>query len=285
MPQSAFLRPVILAAISAALGQGLPAVAAVMPAPAPAVAPTPAPAVVKAPPPNYNAIYEKNIFDPQRKQWEEKKEVPPPLPPLTAEDVQIYGVMAVGSYKRAIVKLAGKLRGLAPTDPKSRQFVTLSEGQSLAGYTLAEIGPQRLVFSVGDVRYAVAFNKKEDRPLAPPPPAPAAFQDAVVVTAETPNGANGQPLPTSSPSGQDVVQAVAAAATPAAPEPAPAPAAPAAEAPAPNASANAGSNAAAPAAPSQSMSLLEAIQQAQQAKAQGGGQAAAVTNPFGNLNK
>lgn len=279
MPHSDFLRPLILAAILAAVGQGLPAVAAVTPAPAAAVAPAVAPAATKAPPPNYNAIYEQNIFDPQRKQWEEKKEVPPPLPPLTAEDVQIYGVMAVGSYKRAIVKLAGKLRSLAPTDPKSRQFVTLAEGQSLAGYTLAEIGAQRLVFTVGDTRYAVAFNKKEDRPLAPPPPPPAAFQDAVVVAAETPNGANGQPLPASSPIATEAAPAaaVATAATPEAAAAAPVAAAPAAAAPAANA------NTPAPAAPSQPMSLLEAIQAAK--ASQSGGQPAAGTNPFSNLGK
>ncbi len=260
---------------------GKPAAAVVTPAATPVVAPTAATGNAAKAPPNYSAIYEKNIFDPQRKQWEEKKEVPPPLPPLAAEDVQIYGVMAVGSYRRAIVKLGGKLKHLMPTDPKARPFVTLSEGQSLAGYTLAEIGPQRLVFTAGETRYAVSINKKEDRPTAPPAPPPAAFQEAVVVTVETPNGANGQPLPAGAPAtipaqdGSSVVQAPPAAVA-ATPEAAPA---------APAASANAGNTGNNPAPadsnPGRAMSLLEAIQQA---KSNGGGQSSGV-NPFSNLAK
>lgn len=216
--------------------------------------------------PNYNAIYEQNIFDPQRKQWEEKKEVPPPLPPLSSEDVQIYGVMAVGSYKRAIVKLGGKLKSMMPTDPKARPYVTLSEGQSLGGYTLSEIGPQRLIFTVGDTRYAVAINKKEDRPSAPPVPPPAAFQEAVVAAVETPNGANGQPLPGSTPAAAPEVNAVAAA------QPVAAPAAPAQPSAAPAQAAADNNSAARP------LSLLEAIQQANK-----GGGSANTTNPFANL--
>lgn len=279
-------RPALLFATVATACASPAALAVAGAAPAPVLAPATAPAAAspapaaKAPPPNYNAIYEQNIFDPQRKQWEEKKEVPPPLPPLAAEDVQIYGVMAVGSYRRAIVKLGGKLKHLMPSDPKARPFVTLSEGQSLGGYTLAEIGPQRLVFTAGETRYAVSINKKEDRPTAPPVPAPAAFQDAVVVAVETPNGANGQPLPAGAPA--TIPDAVGAAQAVAAAQPAPvaAPAAPAAPAAsnadgsgAANNSNNNGNNAAQPA---RAMSLLEAIQAA---KASGGAQSGG-TNPF-----
>jgi hypothetical protein len=278
MLQSPFLRPASLLALLAASGLSLPVLAANAPA---ATTPATTPAA-KALPPNYNAIYEQNMFDPQRKPWEEKKEVPPPLPPLTSEDVQIYGVMAVGSYKRAIVKLGGKLRGMAPSDPKARPFVTLAEGQSLAGYTLAEIGPQRLVFSVGDIRYAVAFNKKEDRPTAPPPPPPPVFQEAVIVAAETPNGSNGQPLPAAVPAGQEAAPAAAPAAV-AAPEQQAAAPAPVAAAPGSGESGNAANNTPPP-APAQPMSLLDAIQQAKAAQS-GGQPAAAAVNPFTNLGK
>lgn len=229
-----------------------------------------APEPVKAPP-DYNAISDKNLFDPQRKPWEEKREAPPALPALMPEDVQIYGIMAVGSFKQAIVKVGGKLKHLAPTDPKARPYIQLKEGQNLGGYTLAEINPQRLIFSVGETRYQVAINKKEDRPTAPTVPLAPVFQDAVVIAAEAPNGSDGKPMAVENPI----------------PTPAPTPAAPAVAAPqqapqnnpstSPNNaqqtadnSANNNANAGRP------LSLLEAINQAKNS----GAGSAPMANPF-----
>lgn len=253
--------------LAAALALLLSSLAQAVPAPQAAAEAAKAAATPKAPP-DYNAISDKNLFDPQRKPWEEKRELPPLLPALTAEDVQIYGIMAVGSFKQAIVKVGGKLKHLAPTDPKARPYIQLKEGQSLGGYTLAEINPQRLIFSVGETRYQVAINKKEDRPTAPPVPVAPVFQDAVMITAEAPNGSDGKPMAIDNP----IPTPAAPAATPAPAQAAPTTPEQTPQKPQNNQSAdsNNSGNTLRP------TSLLEAIQQAKSA----GGSQAPAGNPF-----
>lgn len=257
-----------LTLLASALAQAVPAPQAA-PEPAKAAA---APAAPKAPP-DYNAISDKNLFDPQRKPWEEKREAPPALPALMPEDVQIYGIMAVGSFKQAIVKVGGKLKHLAPTDPKARPYIQLKEGQSLGGYTLTEINPQRLIFSVGETRYQVAINKKEDRPTAPTVPLAPVFQDAVVIAAEAPNGSDGKPMAVENPIPTPAPTPAAPAATPAAPEQTPQNN--------PNSGANnpqqtADNSANNNANPGRPLSLLEAINQAKNS----GAGSSPMVNPF-----
>ncbi len=149
-----------------------------------ATAPASAPLSATAQPvqPDYNPIYEKNIFDPERKPWSEKPVVNiPAAPPITSSDVQLYGVIMVGNVKKALVKLEGRLKSSIPS---TRPFVALNEGQRVGEYTLAEIHPKELVFSAGDGRYRIAFNKKTDRPA--PLPAPPVIQGPSIATTEAP---------------------------------------------------------------------------------------------------
>ncbi|MCL2830588.1 MAG: hypothetical protein FWD77_07635 [Betaproteobacteria bacterium] len=277
-----------------ALSCAMPAQAAVpakpgVPEPAPAAA---APAAATSPAaahpeqPDYNPIHEKNIFDPERKPWVEKPaEKTPAAPPISATEVQLYGVILVGNVKKALVKLDGRLKTAVPS---TRPFVSLSEGQKVGEYTLAEIHPKELVFSAGDGRYRVAFNKKTDRPA--PQAAPSVIQGPSAGTPDAPAAASAPSMPTPTPASARRSPASPQGAIPL-PVPAPAPA-PVADsgggggntqsAASSSGSGASGSspapantaNAATPAAPGRGMSLIDAINQA---RSQGG---APSPNPF-----
>ncbi len=217
---------------------------------------------------NYSDIYEKNIFDPQRQPWLEKPVVPPvpPVPPLNSGDIEVYGVMSVGSYKRAILKLSPGLKKLVP-EPNARPFVVVAIGQAVGPYTLVEMSNKSIVMEGGGQRYPVTFAAKRDRttsgPIAP------AMQEPVILPPALPTSVPGiepiavapimppQPEPAATPqqagsqqqAQQQAAASAAVAAQPAAPETPPAP-------------------------PIQGQTLLEAIQAAQQAGVKSG------ANPF-----
>ncbi len=218
---------------------------------------------------DYSEIYEKNVFDPNRQPWSDKiKPADPAVPALAPGDVEVYGVMAVGDYKKAIVKLGPAFK-VAPV-PGARPFVMLAVGQALGPYTLVEISEKNIVFEGGGARYPMPFAAKKDRP--PPSAVAPAFQVPVVLPV---------PVPTMVPGIEPI--AVAEAAPAAAPAPVPAPSdgqvPPPAAQQQPASPSAASQQAAASAAPIQGRTLLEAIEAAAQAKA-AGTLSAPPPNPF-----
>lgn len=209
--------------------------------------------------PDAAVIAEKNPFDREHRAWPDI--VPPPAPPapISADDLQLYGVVIAGNVKRAVVKVGGNMKHLA--GPNGRAFLSISEGQALGSYVVSEIQPHQVLLSAGATRQVVVFGKKTDRPLAP----------MMAMSAPPPPPAN-------APSTPDLAAAISSASASASAPPPPAPAfAPPAVAPAapmaPQAQANPAQDPAAaaakPSGPQPGMSLAEAIAAAQAAAAQG----------------
>lgn len=185
--------------------------------------------------------------------------LPPPVPPLTTADAEIYGVMVFGDYRKALIKLGAGFKFAPQPKNKSapRPFITLGVGESLGPYTLKEITDSSVIFESVDGLSPLVFNqRKADRP-ASGPISPMA-QAPVILPAPVPTMVHGfepaaqaQAAP---PPAQPGAQPAAAAAATAA----------AAAAPVPDI-ATAGFEAPQP-PPVQGRTLLEAIQAAQQAQ-------------------
>ena len=126
----------------------------------------PAPPQPLTPPSYLSSLETTNGFDPQRKMWPDKvppppPPAPPPLPPfVTDQDLQLYGVVIVGQTKRATIKVGTRFSQI---DTAGRSFVSVSEGQALGEWVLAEIHPTHLVLSSPGGQQTVNFNKKTDR--------------------------------------------------------------------------------------------------------------------------
>lgn len=168
-------------------------------------------------------IYQNNLFDPERKQWKEittavtAAPAAAPAAKITDQDVQIYGVMVMGSEKKAIVKLGGqfanlnqpggapaggpKSRGMqnpnmrAPSPVQQRQFTILTEGERVGDYTLTGISQEGLTFSSSDgsQNEMVAFNKKSDRQVTANPPVTAMGAGGFPMPGALPMPMQGQP--------------------------------------------------------------------------------------------
>jgi hypothetical protein len=223
--------------------------------------------------PPYAQIYEKNIFDPNRHPWAEKP-AQPAVPALNPADLLLYGVINVGSFRKAVLKPGPSLKAYVPDTGNKRPFVTLAEGEALGPYTLAEIGQNSVVFEAGGARYTLTFGEKGDRPAAAP--AAPVIQGPVVLAPEVPNV-----IPGITP------VAEAAPATPVPAAPAPVQQAQVQETPAQASAPTTSQPTTAPTAPQapviQGRTLLEAIQAARQAQQQGL-LPATPQNPFGPRN-
>lgn len=222
---------------------------------------------------DYSEIYEKNVFDPNRQPWvDTSKPADPAVPALNPGDVEVYGVMSVGNYKKAIIKLGPSFKGAPPPGKGARPFVMVAVGQALGSYTLAEISEKNIVLEGGGARYPVAFTKKSDRP--PPGPVAPVSQVPVVLPAPTPTMVPG-------------IEPIAVAAiSPAPPVPQPEVQAPAASAqqqqsptPPSDSSQKATPEATNAPAPIQGRTLMEAIEMANRA-AQSGNLPPPPPNPF-----
>lgn len=118
------------------------------------------------PTPYLSELENSNVFDPERKMWPDRRPPPspppppPPPPPVTDKDLQLYGVVIVGQTKRATIKVGSRF---AQLDTQGRGFVSVSEGQVLGEWTLAEIYPTHLVLGAPGGKQHVMFNKKTDR--------------------------------------------------------------------------------------------------------------------------
>ncbi len=224
-----------------------------------------APAATSAAADSYEHIYKENVFDPKRAQWAVATPVPS-IPPPSANDIQLYGIVNIGTVKRAVFKVAPLLAGVG-----KRQFLTLSEGQSIGSYQVAEIKADQVVLAAGDARYPLRFATKADRspagvPASAPTQAPMELPPAMptMVPGFTPVVPAQQPVVASAPS---------AAAVP--PQPSATP--PAEGQQAQTKTADAAQPAPQAAAPIQGATLLEAIEAARRAQAAG---QPSYPNPF-----
>lgn len=149
-----------------------PRSSAAAPGTAGAAAAAPAPLATAAPP-VFNAGAA-NPFDAQRKAWPDRiPPVPPPPPPpppavVTDQDLQLYGVVIVGSVKMANVRLGARFASAAV---EGRAFSSLREGQALGEFTLAQIHPTHVVLSAPGGQQSIYFTKKTDRASGPAPAA------------------------------------------------------------------------------------------------------------------
>ncbi|MDK2122878.1 hypothetical protein [Parachitinimonas caeni] len=228
----------------------------------------PAAAVPQA---NPNLIYQKNVFDAQRRAWELPPPPPPPQPPpppaLTDKDVKVQGVLINGSARKAIVEVAaGAMRLLPPPMPGKplRPYKVLAEGEYLGEYKLVEIGAKELVFENGGVRAPLPFTIAKNRAVsgvAIPPPA----QVAIVMPAAMPTLMDG--------SGGDMSSSMP---TPFTPEMMPPPPPPVST-PEASASAVPPDSSAGSSPPQRGMTLIEAIEAARR-----NGVANSGPNPFAN---
>lgn len=138
-------------------------------------APAPAAKVDVAPPApaaaDPSVIYQKNVFDPQRKPWNlpaEPVPAPPPPPPLTDADVKIQGVWETGGTRKALVELSPKLLAQFETKPGKtpRPYRTVSVGDNLGGFTLKTISAKELTFEQSGVTSTFKFQVAKGRAAA-----------------------------------------------------------------------------------------------------------------------
>jgi len=203
---------------------------------------------------SYEHIYKDNVFDPKRAPWTVATPVPS-IPPPSANDIQLYGVINVGTVKRALFKLSPTLAGIG-----KKPFVTLAEGQSVGSYQIAEIKDDQVVLAAGEARYPLRFGTKTDRSVA-----------GIPVSAPTQSAMELPPaIPTIVPSISPVPQPVLASALPAASVPSqPGTTQPTEGQPPQAKTADAAQPTPQPAAPIQGATLLEAIEAARRAQAAG----------------
>ena len=211
---------------------------------------------------SYEHIYKENVFDPKRAPWAVATPVPS-IPPPSANDIQLYGVINVGTVKRALFKLSPMLAGIG-----KKPFVSLAEGQSVGSYQVAEIQRDQVILSAGEARYPMRFMTKTDRSVA-----------GIPISAPTQSAMELPPaMPTIVPSISPVPQPVVASAPSAAAAPPQPSATPPVEGQQAQAkTADAAQPAPQAAAPIQGATLLEAIEAARRAQAAG---QPSYPNPF-----
>ena len=147
----------------------------------------PAPSAVAAPP--VVSTGAANPFDAQRKAWPDRiPPVPPPPPPpppavVTDQDLQLYGVVIVGSVKMANVRLGQRFASAAV---EGRAFSSLREGQVLGEFTLAQIHPTHVVLSAPGGQQSIYFTTKTDRASGPAPASVPVAQNQAPVQGATP---------------------------------------------------------------------------------------------------
>ena len=163
-----------------------------------------------------------NTFDAQRKLWPDKRPPlpppppPPPPPPIAEKDLQLYGVVIVGSLKRATVKVSSRFANL---DAAGRGFISISEGQMLGDWQLKEIQSTHLVLSPTNgspTTQMVVFTKKTDRvatPASVPAPMPTPMPTALAPGNDgTPQQATAAPAGNPNPNSVATTAGIAGAA-------------------------------------------------------------------------
>lgn len=145
-----------------------------------------------------------NPFDPERKPWPDV--VPPvaPVPapePVTDADLQVYGVVAVGSVRKAYLKLGPRFSGV---QVGSNGFAAVNQGASIGEFVLADVQADQVLLQAPGGQQWVRFSSKKDRSAAPIPsvpkplvasaaPVPAGARQGVAVGAALPIAVSGAP--------------------------------------------------------------------------------------------
>jgi hypothetical protein len=83
-----------------------------------------------------SSIAEKNIFNPERKDFPAR----PGLKPVARPQIILYGVTIAGDYQAATIINPGR-----PLHKGERETVTLRIGEQIGGYKLAKISPDRIL--------------------------------------------------------------------------------------------------------------------------------------------
>jgi len=149
---------------------------------------------------SYIFVAEKNIFNPERKDF--PVIAPPPSPPvaevkkpIVRPQIILYGVIMGGDYQSASVSNPGR-----PLKKGERELMTLKVGDQIGEYKLAKILPDRITMETTEDKFEVllydsripkqrTFVKTETKPAAvtstlPGPAAPAAAPAAASAKAE-----------------------------------------------------------------------------------------------------
>jgi hypothetical protein len=165
-----------------------------------------------------------NPFDSKRAMWPDRAPPapPPPAPPppeaISDQDLQLYGVTIVGNSRMATFKVGKRFAGIAT---EGRGFATLSQGQRLGEFTVAQVLPDQVVLQAPGGQQVVRFNKKSDRSsTSAAVTAPAPVQAATVAAPGSQEG-SGLTEPGSSALGNPKADGAATAIAPAAAAPAP----------------------------------------------------------------
>ncbi len=118
---------------------------------------------------NYRFALERPLFHPSRRPFPDRKtlvaleaaaksrQVPPPpaapapRPPSAPQNVQLRGTVLVGPLQSAVFERAG-----------SQNYIRLSEGGQLDGWTLIKIGQEEVVLRLGDQSVTLPLAKSSD---------------------------------------------------------------------------------------------------------------------------
>lgn len=142
-----------------------PAAGPSVPAPPPTTTTTP-PTLSPSSTPVLGVLRQSNPFDTDRKLWPDRTPVPPPPPPppvpapITDDDLEIYGVVSVGSVQKALLKL-GKRFSNVPVGPTG--LASVSVGSVVGEFVLAKVEPDQILLQAPGGQQWVRFSIKKER--------------------------------------------------------------------------------------------------------------------------
>lgn len=129
-------------------------------------------------------IAEKNLFHPDRTTPVQKVSVPPP-------EIVLYGVLITDTLSIAFIEDSKAARS---TPGRGKRQTQLKKGDTVSGYVLREVEPDRITLVKGDDKLVVLLNDKKKRQVA---------ETAAPMAAKAPAGASPSTSfpPTASPTG------------------------------------------------------------------------------------
>ncbi len=117
----------------------------------------------------------RNPFDPAGKPWTPPE---PPLPAISAQDLQITGVLIFGNSREILAQLEGKLKTALP--PNSAGTVRIAVGQSFGGgYVLESAEGHQVVVRGGSERFVIPVLRRSTSGRGAPASIPAPAQAAL----------------------------------------------------------------------------------------------------------
>ena len=147
----------------------------------------------EVPPPNrYQSISEKNLFNPERKEFASSL-TSDGRKALTRPDLELFGVVVGGEYHSAIISNPDRKLGKG-----QRETITVKVGDRVGGYQVAKILEDRIVLEMnGDAFDLLLYDpsRPKKRPAVTPParPAPTPVTPTRPATPPSPGGPQPQP--------------------------------------------------------------------------------------------